>query len=125
MDQFHPEYAAGQLEVSVAAGDPVAAADRTVLVRQTIQAVSQAYGHLASFAPVVVAGQVGNGRHLHFRIARGAQPVRRWRPAPYGLTAAGEAMLAGVLQRCPPCPRSARRARASHLRLVPQRWAGP
>jgi glutamine synthetase len=33
VEQFHPEYAAGQLEISVAAADPVAAADDSVLVR--------------------------------------------------------------------------------------------
>ena len=34
VEQFHPEYAAGQLEVSVGAEDPVEAADTSVLVRQ-------------------------------------------------------------------------------------------
>ncbi|MCW2677248.1 MAG: glnA, partial [Modestobacter sp.] len=34
--QFHPEYAAGQLEVSVDAEDPVGAADTSLLVRATI-----------------------------------------------------------------------------------------
>ncbi|MYS50850.1 glutamine synthetase, partial [Streptomyces sp. SID6013] len=38
VEQFHPEYAAGQFELSVAALDPVAAADHSVLVRQTIRA---------------------------------------------------------------------------------------
>src|SRR5262249_16940131 len=61
VEQVHPEYAAGQLEVSIAAADPVRAADLNVLVRQTIRAVSQRHGLRASFAPVVVAGQVGNG----------------------------------------------------------------
>ncbi len=80
VDQFHPEYAPGQLEVSVAASDPISAADRLILVRQTIRAVSQAHGHVVSFAPVVVAGQVGNGGHLHLSgWSTGAQPVRRRR----------------------------------------------
>src|SRR5947199_164878 len=60
-DNQAEEAAAGQLELSVAASAPVAAADRVVLVKETIRAVSQAHGLRASFAPVVVAGQVGNG----------------------------------------------------------------
>src|SRR5438270_752940 len=44
VDQFHPEYAAGQFELSVGALDPVAAADRSVLVRQTVRAVSGRHG---------------------------------------------------------------------------------
>src|SRR6202034_1079572 len=34
VEQFHPEYAAGQLEVSVGTSDPVGAADDSVLVRE-------------------------------------------------------------------------------------------
>jgi len=34
VEQLHPEYAAGQLELSVAAESPVAAADTSVLVRR-------------------------------------------------------------------------------------------
>ena len=37
VDQIHPEYAAGQYEVSVGVLDPVGAADRSVLVRQTLR----------------------------------------------------------------------------------------
>ncbi|MGI8992697.1 MAG: glutamine synthetase, partial [Nocardioidaceae bacterium] len=36
VEQFHPEYAAGQLELSVPPEDPVSAADTSVLVRSTI-----------------------------------------------------------------------------------------
>ncbi|MEV0477091.1 glutamine synthetase, partial [Streptomyces prunicolor] len=65
VDQFHPEYAAGQFELSIGALDPVAAADRSVLVRQTIRAVAQRHGLRASFAPAVFAQGVGNGGHIH------------------------------------------------------------
>ena len=137
VEQFHPEYAPGQLELSVAAADPVTAADRTVLVRQTIQAVSAAHGQLASFAPVVVAGQVGNGQHLHLsaRSSEEARPGDQARPAdqalfsggdgPYGLTAPGEALLAGLLDRLPALTAISAPSVASYLRLVPQRWAAP
>ncbi len=55
VDQFHPEYAAGQYEVSVGAVNPVAAADHSVLVRQTIRAVAQRHGLRVSFAPPALA----------------------------------------------------------------------
>ncbi|PZS29533.1 MAG: glutamine synthetase, partial [Pseudonocardiales bacterium] len=70
VDQLHPEYAAGQFEVSVGAADPVAAADRSVLVRQTIRAVSAEHGVRPSFAPSVVPGTVGNGGHVHLSVWR-------------------------------------------------------
>lgn len=51
VDQVHPEYAAGQFELSAGALDPVAAADRNVLVRQTIRALAQRHGLRVSFSP--------------------------------------------------------------------------
>src|SRR5207247_7348187 len=93
--QFHPEYAAGQLEVSVGAGDPVAAADRNVLVRQTIRAVSQQYGYHASFAPAVVAGGVGNGGHLHLSAWHDKANLFSGGEGPYGLTDRGASVLPG------------------------------
>jgi glutamine synthetase len=125
VEQFHPEYAAGQLELSVAAADPVAAADRTVLVRQTIQAVSVAHGWRASFAPVVVAGQVGNGQHLHLSVRRSGQPLFSGGEGRYGLTAPGESVLAGLLDRLPALTAISAPSVGSYLRLVPQRWAAP
>jgi glutamine synthetase len=125
VDQFHPEYAPGQLELSVAATDPVAAADRSVLVRQTIQAVSLAHGYRASFAPVVVAGQVGNGQHLHLSARHDGRALLGGGDRRYGLTAAGEALLAGLLARLPALAALSAPSVASRLRQVPQRWAGP
>jgi glutamine synthetase len=125
VDQFHPEYGPGQLELSVAAADPVLAADRTVLVRQTIQAVSRAHGYRASFAPVVVAGQVGNGQHLHFSAQAGERPLFSGGAGPYGLTGEGEALLAGLLDRLPALTAISAPSVASQLRLVPQHWAAP
>jgi glutamine synthetase len=125
VDQFHPEYAPGQLELSVAAADPVLAADRTVLVRQTIRAVSQAHGYRASFAPVVVAGQVGNGNHLHLSARAHGRPLLAGGEGPYGLTAEGESLLAGLLDRLPALTAVSAPSVASYLRLVPQHWAAP
>jgi glutamine synthetase len=125
VEQFHPEYAAGQLELSVAAADPVLAADRTVLVRQTIQAVSHAHGYRASFAPVVVAGQVGNGQHLHLSVHAQDRPLFAGGEGPYGLTTEGESVLAGLLERLPALTAISAPSVASYLRLVPQHWAAP
>jgi glutamine synthetase len=125
VEQFHPEYAPGQLELSVAAADPVLAADRSILVRQTIQAVSMAHGYRASFAPVVVARQVGNGQHLHLSAHAGQRPLFTGGAGPYGLTTPGEALLAGLLDRLPALTAISAPSVASYLRLVPQHWAAP
>ncbi|MGI5246736.1 glutamine synthetase [Dactylosporangium sp. CA-139066] len=124
VEQLHPEYAAGQLELSIAAADPVTAADDNVLVRQTIRAVAARHGLRVSFAPVVVAGQVGNGAHLHFSVRDANGALFAGGSGPYGLTERGESVLAATLERLPALCAIGAPGVASYLRLVPQRWAG-
>jgi len=124
VEQFHPEYAPGQLEVSVAWADPVRAADLTVLVRQTIRAVSQRYGLRASFAPVVVPGQVGNGGHVHLSVWQDGRNLFAGGKGRYGLTEGGESYLAAVLDALPSLCAVGAPSVASYLRLVPSHWAG-
>lgn len=122
--QIHPEYAAGQYELSVAAEDPVSAADTAVLVRETIRAVTEAHGLRASFAPKIVADGVGNGGHVHLSLWRDEVNLMSGGDGPLGLTAEGEHFMAGILHRLPAllavgCP-----SVASYLRLIPSHWAG-
>jgi len=124
VDQIHPEYAAGQFELSVAAEDPVAAADTAVLVRETIRAVSATHGMRASFAPKVLPDGVGNGGHVHLSLWRDGINAMSGGRGAYGLTGPGEAFIAGILDRMPAllavgCP-----SVASYLRLIPSHWAG-
>lgn len=124
VDQFHPEYGAGQLEVSVAAEDPMAAADTTVLVRETVRAVGLAHGLRTSFSPKVLAEGVGNGGHVHLSLQRQGTPVMSGAEGVFGLTGEASSFIAGLLARLPAllavgCPTT-----ASYLRLVPSHWAG-
>jgi len=124
VEQFHPEYAAGQLEVSIGPGDPVTSADNCVLVKQTIRAVSQRFGLQASFAPSVVAGGVGNGGHVHLSLWRDGANLMAGGPGRYGMTPDGEAFAAGVLSALPALSAVGSPSVASYLRLVPSHWAG-
>ncbi|MET7683796.1 glutamine synthetase family protein [Streptomyces sp. NPDC005423] len=124
VEQFHPEYAAGQFELSVGALDPVAAADRSVLVRQTVRAVSQRHGLRASFAPAVLARGVGNGGHLHLSAWREERNLHAGGDRRYGMTADAESFAAGVLDRLPALTAVTAPSPASYLRLRPSQWAG-
>jgi glutamine synthetase len=70
--QLHAEYGLAQVEVSLAASDPLSAADGQVLARQTIRAAARRHGLRVSFAPLVSAEGVGNGCHIHSSVWRGA-----------------------------------------------------
>jgi glutamine synthetase len=124
VEQFHPEYAMGQLEISVAPSDPVGAADHSVLVHQTIRAVAARHGMRASFSPVVIAGHVGNGGHVHFSLWRDGENLYQGGDGPHGMTATGQAFTAGVLEQLPALVAIGSPSVPSYLRLVPQHWAG-
>ncbi|MEV4258042.1 glutamine synthetase family protein [Spirillospora sp. NPDC049652] len=129
VEQLHPEYAPGQYELSVAAEDPVGAADTAVLVRETIRAVSFDHGMVASFSPKVVADSVGNGGHVHLSLwrddpAEGPVNAMSGGHEPFGLTVEGEAFAAGVLGRLPALLAVGAPTVASYLRLIPSHWAG-
>ena len=124
VDQFHPEYAAGQLELSVAAESPVDAADTEVLVRSTIRAVGRRYNYRTSFSPKVEAEGVGNGGHVHLSVWRGGQNMMSGGDGRCGLTPVGEAFAAGILNRLPALLAIGAPSVASYLRLVPSHWAG-
>jgi hypothetical protein len=51
--QIHAEYGPAQVEVSLAAADPLTAADQQVLARQTLRAAARRHGLRVSFAPLV------------------------------------------------------------------------
>ncbi|UXY31233.1 glutamine synthetase family protein [Streptomyces sp. HUAS TT20] len=124
VEQIHPEYAPGQFELSAGPLDPVAAADSSVLVRQTIRAVSQRHGLRVSFAPAVSAEGVGNGGHIHLSCLRDGVNLHAGGAGRYGMTAEAESFTAGVLTRLPALTAVTAPSPASYLRLKPSQWAG-
>lgn len=125
VEQIHPEYASGQFELSVAAEDPLAAADTSVLVRETVRAVTIRHGMRVSFSPKVVAGGVGNGGHVHLSLWWDGRNLHSGGDGPCGLTATAEAFAAGVLDHLPALSAVSAPSVASYLRLVPGQWSAP
>jgi glutamine synthetase len=124
--QFHPEYSTGQLELSVPHRSGIAVADTNLVVRHTIRAVARSHGLAVSFAPVVFAGLVGNGMHLHLSLwdRRGRNLYDGGR-APEGMTRQAEAFTAGVLESMQALTAITAPSVASYQRLQPHRWSGP
>ncbi|GAB2633646.1 glutamine synthetase family protein [Prescottella soli] len=125
VEQIHPEYAAGQFELSVAAEDPLGAADTFVLVRETIRAVTLRHGMRVSFSPKVTAGGVGNGGHVHLSLWREGRNLHSGGDGPCGLTATAEAFARGILDHLPGLLAVGAASAASYLRLVPGQWSAP
>ena len=124
VEQLHPEYAAGQFELSVAPEGPVEAADTSVLVRTTLRGVGEAHGFRTSFSPKVDTAGVGNGGHVHLSLWRDGQNLMAGGDRRFELTADAEAFSAGVLSHLPALLAVGAPGVASYLRLVPSHWAG-
>jgi glutamine synthetase len=124
VEQIHPEYGPAQFEVSVAAQDPVSAADTSVLAKMVISAVSARHGLRASFSPAVLTDNVGNGGHLHASFWRDGANLLADGDGRYGLSTQGESILAALLDSLPALLAIGAPTPASYLRLQPSRWAG-
>lgn len=70
VNQLHAEYGPAQVELSIVASDPITAANRQLLARQTIHAAARVHGLRACFAPLFTATDVGNGWHVHTSVWR-------------------------------------------------------
>jgi glutamine synthetase len=103
----------------------IAVADTNLVARHTIRAVARANGLAVSFAPVVFAGLVGNGDHLHLSLwdRRGRNRFAGG-DGPEGMTREAEAFAAGILGSLPAIVGVSCPSVASYLRLQPHRWAG-
>jgi glutamine synthetase len=124
--QFHPEYSTGQLELSVPHRVGIAIADTNLVVRHTIRAAARGLGLTPSFAPVVYAGLMGNGAHLHLSLwNRRGRNLFHGGGGPEGMTREAEAFTAGVLEAMPALTAVTCPAVASYQRLQPHRWSGP
>ena len=74
VEQFHPEYAAGQFELSVVAGGP-GRGRRHLGARAAARSgrSGSGYGYRTSFSPKVDTAGVGNGGHVHLSLWRDEQ----------------------------------------------------
>jgi glutamine synthetase len=96
--QLHAEFGPAQVEVSLAATDPLSAADDQVLARQTIRAAARRHGLRVSFAPLISPEGVGNGFHIHSSVWRGDENLLAGDRVPTG---DGASYVAGLLRDLP------------------------
>ena len=124
VEQVHLEYGHDQLEVSLSPAHPVAAADAVLVARAVIGRAAERHGLRVSFSPLPFPGESGNGAHLHLSLSGAAGPVFSGGSGPHGLTPAGAAAIAGVLDALPGLLGVYAGCALSARRLVPGSWAG-
>src|SRR6266849_1073640 len=130
VEQYYPELAHGQHEISIAHSEALSAADNQVKLRDTIRGVAWNHGLYASLAPKPWPDAAGNGAHIHFSLweqersdAGGGKNLFHDPAAPDQFSERGRHFLAGVLAHLPglvalTCP-----SVNSYRRLQPQSWS--
>lgn len=76
LNYHHPEVgAAGQFEIEPHLGKMSMMADATMQIKYIIHNTARKYGLSATFMPKPVAGEAGNGMHVHMLLLKDGKPV--------------------------------------------------
>ena len=70
VERYYTEGGPGQHEISIRHDNPLAAADRQLIFRETVRGIAQQHGLAASFLPKIDPETAGNGCHLHLGLYR-------------------------------------------------------
>ncbi|HZT44421.1 MAG TPA: glutamine synthetase family protein [Chthonomonadaceae bacterium] len=124
VEQYYPELAHGQHEISIRHGEALQAADHHVQLRETIRGVAWNHGLYASLAPKPWPDAAGNGGHIHFSLWDEAGQNVFYDPAtPDSLSERGRHFLAGVREHLPALVALTCPSVNSYRRLQPQSWS--
>jgi glutamine synthetase len=124
VEQVHPEYGRGQVEIALAPRSPVQAVDDYLLTRFIVARVSRQHGLHVSYSPIADSNTATNGCHIHFSARNGDGNVFYDAAAATQMRPEGESMIAGVLGRLAESSALLGGSALSLARLQPAQWAG-
>ncbi|MBP3410746.1 MAG: type I glutamate--ammonia ligase [Clostridia bacterium] len=76
INYHHPEVgASGQFEIEPKLGQMSKMADATMMIKYIIHNTALKYGKSATFMPKPVAGEAGNGMHVHMQLFKDGEPI--------------------------------------------------
>jgi glutamine synthetase len=90
-----------EVELQLAARDPITAADNVVFARETIHTTSARHGWRCAFAPALPPGDAGDRGRFQLSLRRHQQKLLSSGDGQHVLTKTGEAFAAGVLAELP------------------------
>jgi glutamine synthetase len=124
LEQYYAELGHGQQEISTAHAPALQAADEQLLVRETIRAVANRRGLVASLAPKPWPENAGNGCHIHFSLWEGEHNRFHDADGPGCLSGEALAFIAGLLEHLPGLCGLTVPSFNSYHRILPHYWAG-
>jgi glutamine synthetase len=121
---FFAEYAPHQFEIPVAPAEGVAAADRSVVLKEVVRDIARRHGERASFVPLLDPAQAGNGVHIHLSLTDAdGRPLLFDPSRPGCLSELGERFAAGILSHAAALNALTAPSPLSAMRLAPHRWS--
>ncbi|MGO2861635.1 MAG: glutamine synthetase [Brevibacterium sp.] len=123
-ENWLPEYAPNQFEVTVSPAPALTAADRAVLVRDTVAAVFSGHDRDVTFTPVPFAGDGGSGVHVHFGLYdAGGDTLIFDADRPGRISERAGRFAAGVVKYAPSLTAVFAPLVVSYQRLKPHNWS--
>lgn len=122
-ENWLPEYAACQFELTLKPAPALVAADRAIILRELLKDLASKRQIVASFAPLSRPDSVGNGVHIHFSLWKGDKPLS-FDPDSEGKLSQRMALAAaGILQHLGAVLTWSAPSQISFLRLKPHKWS--
>lgn len=123
-ENWLPEYAPNQFELTVSPAPALTAADRAVLVRDTVSAVFAGHDREMTFTPVPVAGDGGSGVHVHFGLNDlGGDTLVFDADRPGRISTKAAKFAAGIVRYAPSLTAFFAPLVVSYQRLRPHNWS--
>src|ERR671917_1569535 len=120
-EQCHAEVGHGNLELSVKEAEGLTAADRRVMVLETIRGVAHRMGLETTMAPKPYLEGAGNGHHLHLSLYEDEDPVLF--DSSGALSGPGRGFVGGLMEHLPAVMTFTAPSPNSYQRLAPGMWA--
>jgi glutamine synthetase len=118
------EYGQDQFEVTCSPTLAVAAADRSVAIREITRELARNAGWRATFSPKTESEGIGNGVHIHFSLRNAdGRPMMFEAAGPGGLSPQAGAFCAGILRHLPAITAFTAPSVPSYYRLKPHSWS--
>lgn len=124
LENYNPESASGQHELSLRHRPLLETADQLVAARETIRAVARQFDLVASFLPKIFPEQAGSGCHVHLSLHRAGHNVTGDGAGAWKLSAEGQSFIAGLLEHLPALLAATTPSPNSFRRLQPSTWSG-
>ncbi|NOZ26853.1 MAG: glutamine synthetase [Chloroflexi bacterium] len=124
VEMVYSESGPGQFEMPIRYADALTAADQQIVFRETVRAVAQQNGLLASFVPKLFPDRAGCGAHLHLSLWREGRNYIADPQDPTVISPETASFIAGILHHLPALMALTVPSTNSFKRIRPRFWSG-